>query len=335
MRKKLLKRTITSMILAIALLPGLSGCGNGGDKSGKTAVRIAYFPNITHSQALVMKAQGTLETKWADTCNVSWTSFNAGPAETEAIFAGEIDLGYIGPVPALSANSKSRGEVKIISNSTDYGAVLLVRKDANIHSIADLSGKKIAVPQLGNTQHLCLLALLSENGLKTADKGGDVTVSASANADILNLIDNGSVDAALVPEPWGATIEKNGSTEVLLDFDELMPNGSYPTAVVVVNEDFMKKHPELVKEFLEAHKDITVYINEHKDDAIKTVNAEIKAATGKALEDDIIESAFSRMDITTKLNREAIMLFAQTSKDEGFITAVPEEKDVFTTEFDQ
>lgn len=335
MRKKLLKRTITSMILAIALLPGLSGCGNGGDKSGKTAVRIAYFPNITHSQALVMKAQGTLETKWADTCNVSWTSFNAGPAETEAIFAGEIDLGYIGPVPALSANSKSRGEVKIISNSTDYGAVFLVRKDANIHSIADLSGKKIAVPQLGNTQHLCLLALLSENGLKTADKGGDVTVSASANADILNLIDNGSVDAALVPEPWGATIEKNGSTEVLLDFDELMPNGSYPTAVVVVNEDFMKKHPELVKEFLEAHKDITVYINEHKDDAIKTVNAEIKAATGKALADDIIESAFSRMDITTKLNREAIMLFAQTSKDEGFITAVPEEKDVFTTEFDQ
>lgn len=335
MRKKLLKRTITSMILAIALLPGLSGCGNGGDKSGKTAVRIAYFPNITHSQALVMKAQGTLETKWADTCNVSWTSFNAGPAETEAIFAGEIDLGYIGPVPALSANSKSRGEVKIISNSTDYGAVFLVRKDANIHSIADLSGKKIAVPQLGNTQHLCLLALLSENGLKTADKGGDVTVSASANADILNLIDNGSVDAALVPEPWGATIEKNGSVEVLLDFDELMPNGSYPTAVVVVNEDFMKKHPELVKEFLEAHKDITVYINEHKDDAIKTVNAEIKAATGKALADDIIESAFSRMDITTKLNREAIMLFAQTSKDEGFITAVPEEKDVFTTEFDQ
>ncbi len=335
MRNKLIKRTITSMILTASLLLGLSGCGNSNDKDGKTAVRIAYFPNITHSQALVMKAQGTLEKKWADTCNVSWTSFNAGPAETEAIFAGEIDLGYIGPVPALSANSKSRGEVKIISNSTDYGAVLLVRKDANIHSIPDLSGKNIAVPQLGNTQHLCLLALLSENGLKTVDKGGDVTVSASANADILNLIDNGSVDAALVPEPWGTTIEKNGSVEVLLDFDKIMPDGNYPTAVVVVNEDFMKKHPELVKEFLEAHEDITVYINEHKDDAIKTVNAEIKAATGKALEDDVIESAFTRMDITTKLNREAIMLFGQTSKDEGFITAVPEEKDVFTAEFNQ
>ncbi len=98
------------------------------ESDGKTNVRIAYFPNITHNQALVMKNQGTLEEKWKDKCNVSWTSFNAGPAEMEAIFAGEIDLGYIGPVPALSANVKSNGEVKIISNSTNAGAVLLKRK---------------------------------------------------------------------------------------------------------------------------------------------------------------------------------------------------------------
>lgn len=61
-------------------------------------------------------------------CKVSWTSFNAGPAEVEAVFAGEIDLGYIGPVPALSANAKSNGEVKIISNVTNAGAVLLKEK---------------------------------------------------------------------------------------------------------------------------------------------------------------------------------------------------------------
>lgn len=335
MRKNLIIRAAMSIVLTSALLSGLSGCGNSEDADGKTAVRIAYFPNITHSQALVMKAQGTLEEMWADTCTVTWTSFNAGPAETEAIFAGEIDLGYIGPVPALNANTKSDGEVKIISNSTDYGAVLLVRKDAGIHSIADLSGRTVAVPQLGNTQHLCLLAMLSANGLKTVDKGGDVTVSASANADILNLMGNSNVDAALVPEPWGTTIEKSGNAEVLLDFDQVMPNGSYPSALVVVSEDFLKAHPELVREFLKAHEETTVYINEHRAEAIRTVNAGIRAATGKALDDDVIERAFSRMNITTELNREAIKLFAQTGKEEGFLTAVPEETDVFTTEFDQ
>lgn len=155
-----------------------------------------------------MKNQKTLENKWKDTCEVSWTSFNAGPAEIEALFAEQIDIGYIGPVPAVSANVKSNGDIKIISNAANAGTVLLTGKDTDIQSVGDLSGKKVAVPQLGNTQHLCLLSLLADNGLKTADKGGDVTIRASSNADILNLMGNGNIDAALVPEPWGTTIEK-------------------------------------------------------------------------------------------------------------------------------
>ena len=336
MRK--LSKIIISALLSVSLVASVTGCaakddsGSSKDSGKKTAVRVAYFPNITHSQALVLKNKKTLEEQWSDKCDVSWTSFNAGPAEMEAIFAGEIDLGYIGPVPALSANAKSNGEVKIISNSTDAGAVLLKRKDSEINSVADLAGKKVAIPQLGNTQHLCLLKLLADNNLKTTDQGGDVTVSASANADILNLMDNGSVDAALVPEPWGTTIEKNGNAEVLLDYNEVLLDGNYPTAVVVVSEDFMKAHPDLVKDFLKAHEDTTTYINENLDESLKIVNAEIEEATGKALADDIIKSAFERMTISTTLNKDAIMEFGQISKNEGFIEEVPEEENVFTTE---
>lgn len=331
-------KVILSLLLALGMLASLNACDSSQTEEsadGKTAVRIAYFPNITHSQALVMKNRETLEEMWKDDCEVSWTSFNAGPAETEAIFAGEIDLGYIGPVPALSANVKSNGDVKIISNSTDGGAVLLVRKDSGIESVSDLSGKKVAVPQLGNTQHLCLLNILDENGLATTDKGGDVTINASSNADILNLIDNGSVDAALVPEPWGTMIENNGNAEVLLDDKEVFLNGDYPTAVVVVSKDFMEEHPDLVKDFLKAHEDATTFINENMGEAQKIVNTEIQEATGKSLDGDVIESAFSRMTISTKLNHEAVMKFAQISKDEGFISRIPEEEDVFAAEFDQ
>ena len=330
----MLKKLI-SMIVCLGLVISLAGCGSSGEKEsgGKTNVRIAYFPNITHTQALVMKNQKTLENKWQDKCNVSWTSFNAGPAEVEAIFAGEIDLGYIGPVPALSANVKSNGDVKIISNVTNAGAVLLKRKDSGIQTVKDLAGKKVAVPQIGNTQHLCLLDLLTQNGLKTVDKGGDVTVSASSNADILNLIDNGSVDAAVVPEPWGTTIEKNGSAEVLLEYDKLFLEGNYPTAVVIAGSDFIKEHPDLVKEFLQAHEDATLYINENATQAQEIVNKEIESVTGKALETDVIQKAFGRMKVDTTLNKEAVMTFAKISKDEGFISTVPEENDVFTIEF--
>lgn len=334
--KKRIQKLLTGILLAGACTV-FTACGSTGNDSGgsseKTDVRVAYFPNITHTQALVMKNQKTLEEKWKDTCNVSWTSFNAGPAEMEAIFAGEIDLGYIGPVPALSANVKSDGDVKIISNATNAGAVLLKRKDSGIESVADLAGKKVAVPQMGNTQHLCLLSILSDQGLKTVDAGGDVTVNASSNADILNLIDNGSVDAALVPEPWGTTIENNGNAEVLLDHKQVFLDGNYPTAVVVASSDFMEKHPELVKEFLQAHEEASLYINENMNEARSIVNTEIEAATGKAIAEDVIENAFTRMTIDSKLNTQAIMKFAQISKDEGFISEVPEEKDVFTTEF--
>ena len=321
------------MALLVTMILSLTACGS--TKEGKTSVRIAYFPNITHAQALTMKSQKTLEEKWKDRCDVSWKSFNAGPAEMEAIFAGEIDLGYIGPVPALSANVKSNGDVKIISNATDAGSVLLKRKDANIQSVKDLDGKKVAVPQVGNTQHLCLLHLLEENGLKTTDKGGTVTVNASSNADILNLIDNGSVDAALVPEPWGTTIEKNGNAEVLLNEKEVFMNGDYPVAVVVASSDFMKDHPDLVKEFLKAHQDASLYINQNTDEATNIINAEIKEATGKSLETDILKSAFSRMTINTKMNKKTILEFARISNEEGFINKIPEEKDVFADTISQ
>lgn len=328
---KYLKLLPLSLLLVLAV-----GCGSGGaDADGQTDVRIAYFPNITHTQALVLKNQGTLEEAWKDRCNVTWTSFNAGPAEIEAVFAGEIDLGYIGPVPAINANVKSNGDVKIISNATNAGAVLLVRNDAGISSVADLAGKKIAVPQIGNTQHLCLLDLLTQNGLKTVDQGGDVTVSASSNADIVNLMDNGSVDAALVPEPWGTTIENNGNATVLLDYDELFLNGDYPTAVVIANGDFLNDHPDLVKEFLEMHEEATLYINEHLNDALSLVNAEIESVTGKSIDTDVIQNAFTRIDATAGINKEAVMTFAQISLDEGFTNSVPEESDVFNTELRQ
>lgn len=336
--KKLLAGVLAgSMMLALTACGGGDAApgsgGSGGSVTAKTDVRIAYFPNITHTQALVMKSQGKLEEMWKDKCNVTWTSFNAGPAETEAIFAGEIDLGYIGPVPALSANVKSQGDVKIISNATNAGAVLLKRKDSGIESVKDLAGKKIAVPQLGNTQHLCLLGLLHDNGLQTTDKGGDITVNASSNADILNLIDNASVDAAFVPEPWGTTIESKGNAEVLLDYDEVFLEGNYPTAVVIASKDFMDAHPDLVKEFLQAHEDATLYINENGEQAQEIVNKEIEATTGKAIDTDILENAFARMKVDTALNQDAIMQFATLSKDEGFINTVPEVEDVFTTEF--
>ena len=149
MFKGRLKKLLLTGIIAITAF-GVIGCGSKDDKNKE--VHIGYFNNITHAQALMMKAEGTLDKSLGDDVNVKWTAFNAGPAEVEALFSGDIDIGYIGPVPAISANVKSKGDVVIISSATKGGAVLVKRKGSDINSVADLDGKVVAIPQIGNTQ---------------------------------------------------------------------------------------------------------------------------------------------------------------------------------------
>lgn len=320
------KKTIFSVFLCFFVAVFLWGCGKEDKPANE--IHIGYFNNLTHSQALLMKSEKTLEQKVGQDISVQWTAFNAGPAEVEALFAGDIDIGYIGPVPAVSANVKSRGDVSILAASSKGGAVLIKRKDSGINSVADLSGKVVAIPQIGNTQHLDLLRLLKENNLKPVTEGGTVTVSAVSNADVANMMERGDVDAALVPEPWGTILLQNGA-ELLLDYDQIYMQGESDVAVVVVRKDFMNTNPELVEKFLEAHKAATDKINNEKETSIKIINDELKSATGKSLEESVIVDAFERIRFSTELNRESVMGYAQISKEQGFIKELPAQESVF------
>ena len=155
-------------ILAVFIVAA-TACGRENKKADQ--INVGYFNNVTHAQALLMKSEKCLEKSVGDGVSVKWTAFNAGPAEVEALFAGDIDIGYIGPVPAISANVKSNGDVKVLAGVSKGGSVLIQRKDAGIQSVADLAGKTVAVPQFGNTQHLILLKLLDDSNLKPVTAG--------------------------------------------------------------------------------------------------------------------------------------------------------------------
>lgn len=320
------RKTISIAILFFALLAIMTGCGK--DEEKVSTVNMGYFNNITHAQALLMKSEKSLEKSFGDGITVKWNGFNAGPAEVEALFSGDIDIGYIGPVPAITANVKSRGDVVILSGATKGGAVLVRRRGADISSVKDLSGKTVAIPQIGNTQHLNLLQLLSDNGLKPVSEGGDVTVSAVANADVANMMERGDIDAALVPEPWGATLLGQGA-ELVLDYNQIYMEGNYDVAVVVVRKEFMETNPELVEKFMKEHEAATAKINGDTENCIKTINAEIDQATGKSLSEDIISASFGRIGVSTELNREAVMGFANISKEQKLIPELPDEKTLF------
>lgn len=315
-------KKILLTIVCVTAIMAFTACGN---KKNENEVNIAYFDNITHGQALIMKSERTLQQALGEEKKVNWIAFNAGPAEVEACFSGDIDIGYIGPVPAVTANVKSYGDFVVISAATNGGAVLIAKESVNITSLEDLQGKNVAIPQLGNTQHLLLLDLLEKAGLKTTSEGGTVNVVEASNADVSNLMDSGEIDAALVPEPWGTTILKKTSSKIVLDYDEINNGESYSTAVVIVNKEFMEENEDVVKKFLKAHVDATNYIVENSDEACEIMNAQLLADTGKSLDDNIIKEAVKKIEYTWEIPRDSIMTYSKISGEQQFISKQPDE----------
>ncbi|PRR82216.1 aliphatic sulfonate ABC transporter substrate-binding protein [Clostridium vincentii] len=332
--KKIVK--ISMALLGIVLMGSLIGCSPKETENTESVatveenidVRVGYFPNITHSQALVGKDQGSFQTAIGETNKIDWNLFNAGPSEIEALFAGAIDIAYIGPGPAINGYAKSKGDLQIIAGATDAGAIFISKEGLVIKDLKDLSGKTIAIPQFGNTQDLTLRNILSKNGLSDTTKGGTVEVLQASNADILTLIQKGEVDAALVPEPWGSRLIKDAKANIILDYKDLLRDGQYTTAVVVVRTEFLEEHPKIVEDFIRNHVELTDYIKLNPEEAKDIVNKQITELTNKAIPDDILDSAFNRLTVTNNPQKDSILEFVKLSVDEGFLKSDPDTTDL-------
>ena len=284
-------------------------------------VRIAYFPNITHAAALHAAATGGFQTAVGDTVKVEERVFTAGPAEIEALFAGEVDFGYIGPGPAINGYLKSNGQaLEVIDVAASGGASLIATKGREIKSLAELAGKRVAVPQTGGTQDISLRHALKEIGLSGKDKGGTVDIVQYAPADVLDLVRRGDLDAAWLPEPWVSRIIKDAGATLVTDERTLWPNGKFTTAVVIVRKDFAKANPEVVANLLKAHRESVDAINADKKAAGSVISKQIaKLSQGKTLAPDILDASFSRTDITYEALDESILTFADWANELGYL----------------
>lgn len=283
-------------------------------------VRVGAFPNITHAQAMVGKANGAFEKALGPSVRIEWKTFNAGPAAIEALFAGALDMAYIGPNPTVSGYIRSNGEsVRVIAGAASGGAALVVRNDAGIQKPADFHGKKVASPQLGNTQDVALRSWMRANGLKSADKGGDVQVIPLANPDQLTLFLKKELDAAWAPEPWATRLIREGNGRLFLDERTLWPNGQFVCANLIVSPRFLRDHPDVVKNWLRTHVELSEWINSHPDDAKKMLNGQIQKETGKALPDAVLQDSFSRLQVTYDPLRGTLLTSAKAAFDAGFL----------------
>jgi NitT/TauT family transport system substrate-binding protein len=304
-------RVLPAALAGLAAVSLLTGCGYGskapkndaapaaaasGAKLSADTVKIGYFANLTHGTALVGLQEGLFQRELGGT-RIKTQVFNAGPSEIEALNAGSIDIGWIGPSPAINGYTQSGGSsLRIVGGSASGGVDLVVNPD-KVKSLDDLRGKRIATPQLGNTQDVALLNYLASKGYKEdAQSGaGDVSVVRTDNKVTPDAYSSGSIDGAWVPEPTASTLVARGA-KVLLDEKDLWPDRQFVITNIIVSQKFLKEHPDVVEAVLRGSVKTNAFIKANPAKAEQDANDAIKAAGGNALPAKVLDPAWQSID---------------------------------------
>jgi NitT/TauT family transport system substrate-binding protein len=298
---------------------------------GETKIRVGHFPNITHAQAVVAHAlsrqgKGWFEHRLGPGTKIEWFVYNAGPSAMEAIFANSIDLTYVGPGPALNAYTKSKGqEIRLIAGAANGGAGLVVQPDENLKAPADFRGKKIATPQLGNTQDISCRAWLSDGGLKITQLGGDAQVIPTQNPDQLGLFKAKKINAVWTVEPWLTRLEQEASGKVLVEEKDAA------TTILVSSVKFLNQQRELAKKFAQAHVELTEWITKNPEEAQRLISAELRDEIKSDMSSQLVMAAWARIVFTAETPRASVEKFMQNSVRAGFIKTAPDLSKLFET----
>jgi NitT/TauT family transport system substrate-binding protein len=314
-RRSLVRLFAATAVAAVTL--GVTGAAAVAktDTAAKTTepatLRLGYFANVTHAPALVGLEGGILAKELGKNVTLEPKLFNSGTEAIEAIAAGALDASYIGPSPTITAWTQFQKGVRVISGAASGGAYLVVKPDIN--SAADLEGKVVASPQLGNTQDVALRSWLKDQGLKTDTAGGgDVSVRPQDNATSLATFKAGDIQGAWVPEPWATRLVTEGGGKILVDEASLWPKGQFVTTQLIVTTDFLKAHPDVVQQLVNAQVSANDYIQTNTADSQSLVQQGIAKATGKPISGDLVIASFKNIEFTnnpiasslTKVNKQ-------------------------------
>ena len=290
-----------------------------GVRAEKVTVRVGYFPNITHAQGVIgshgtREKRGWFEERLGPDVTLQWFPFNAGPSAMEAIFAGSIDLTYVGPTPALNAYIRSRGdEIRVLAGAAEGGAALVVSAKGGLAKPADFKGKRIGTPQIGNTQDVAARAWLKKNGFKITLTGGDVSVLPTPNAEQLQLFQQGKLDAVWTVEPWISRLELEAGGTILLEQKDAV------TTILVASVKFLKAQPALAVKFRAAHSELTTWLGAHGEEAQAQIRAGLKAVTKREMSAAIIASAWQRLRFTDEVTEAQFTTLVADAQSVGFL----------------
>lgn len=315
-----IRSVVITGIVGIVALSALGFALNSSDTTHESKLRIAYFPNIGHAAPIVGIEQGYFADDLGSDIQIETRVFDSGPQVIESLFSNSVDVAYVGPGPAINGHLNSQNKnVKILAGAASGGASFIVHPNSEISSASDFAGKRIAAPQIGNTQDVSLRNYLSENGLKPAEKGGSVVVYNIPNPDIYTLFVKGEVDGAWVAEPWATILETELNGKRLFYEEDLWPDRQFASVLVIGNTDYAKNNPEIISNFLRSHHNTVEWINENPVETRDVFNSFLKSYLGQSLSDEIVDVALSNLQVTFDPLPDSIHSFAEQADSLGYL----------------
>jgi len=303
-------------ILALAIV--ISATQSYTDSDEK--VRIAFFPSIVHAVPIVGMENKIFHQNLSDETQIEIKIFDSGPQVIESLFSNSIDIAYVGPGPVINGYLKSDGNaLKILAGAADGGASLIAQKESGLEYIENFDGKRIAAPQISNTQDVSLRHYLSSHGLTPVEKGGTVYVLNIANPDIYTLFAKGDIDGAWVPEPWATMLVQDLGGVRIFNESQFWPDKQFSSVLLIGRTDFVEKNPEIIHNWIKSNEETVEWINANPEKTKQVYSKFLKNYMGKTLPDEIIDESFSNLIITSDPLRKSVFTFAERADSLGYL----------------
>ena len=315
-----IRSAIFAGIMVIAVISITSAIYDSGQSEQENKIRVAFFPNVGHVVPIVGLETGIFADGLGNQILIEPKIFDSGPQVIEAMFANSVDIAYVGPGPAINGFLKSeKHDVKILAGAASGGASFVIHPDSTINSAEDLSGKRIAAPQIGNTQDISLRHYLSQNGLIPAEKGGSVVVLNIQNSDIYTLFVKGEIDGAWVPEPWAARLVQELGGKRLFFEEELWPDKQFASALLIGRTTYIEKNPKIIQSWIDSNNKTVTWINANPKETELIFNQFMKKTLGKSLPENILSESLANIKITSDPIEESISIFAERANSLGYL----------------
>ena len=316
---KILGMTVSGIVVIVAIAITITSFSDS-DQINQDKIRVAFFPSIGHIIPIVGLEEKIFEKGIGEEKQIETKLFDSGPQVIESIFSGSIDVAYVGPGPIINGFLKSDGkDIKILSGAASGGASFIIQPNSGLESLENFDGKRIASPQISNSQDVSLRHYLESHGFKSVEKGGTVFVLNISNPDIYTLFAKGDIDGAWVPEPWATILVQELDGIRLFNEEKLWPNEEFASVLLIVRTEYLENNPETVQKWVESHEKTVTWINSNPDKSKSLFSSFLIDYMGKSLPTKIIDESFSNITITSDPIKNSVIIFAERADSLGYL----------------